>query len=52
MLKTLHASWVTGAQGKVGDEVVEVSPLVSYAGEELEVYCKDKSFDKATTIEK
>jgi UDP-N-acetylglucosamine/UDP-N-acetylgalactosamine diphosphorylase len=56
-LSELHKKWVVNAGGKIegavkyllhniakGDEdgLCEISPLISYAGEGLEEFCKDK----------
>lgn len=47
-----HACWVQAAGGFVDDGVaVEVSPLLSYAGEGLEKSCLHQTFTKDTILE-
>eukprot|EP01060_Flectonema_neradi_P038241 TRINITY_DN797_c4_g1_i1.p1 TRINITY_DN797_c4_g1~~TRINITY_DN797_c4_g1_i1.p1 ORF type:complete len:494 (+),score=87.71 TRINITY_DN797_c4_g1_i1:74-1483(+) len=47
LLSALHKSWLSGAGVSVPDsKVVEVSPLISYAGEDLKGVTPDVSTDK------
>ncbi|XP_060537134.1 UDP-N-acetylhexosamine pyrophosphorylase-like protein 1 [Cylas formicarius] len=47
----LHKYYVEKAGGSVGEDVeVEISPLLSYAGENLQTIVKGKSFNSSTVI--
>eukprot|EP00003_Mantamonas_plastica_P024213 TRINITY_DN4477_c0_g1_i1.p1 TRINITY_DN4477_c0_g1~~TRINITY_DN4477_c0_g1_i1.p1 ORF type:complete len:482 (-),score=179.98 TRINITY_DN4477_c0_g1_i1:334-1779(-) len=53
-INALHRSWVIAAGGTVqgdDDAIVEVSPMLSYAGEGLEDKCAGKVFDAPVYIE-
>lgn len=49
-LLRLHKKYIENAGGKVTSNEVEISPLLSYAGENLEIRVKGKVFDKKTVI--
>lgn len=50
-LLNLHKCYIENAGGKVLEGVdVEISPLLSYSGENLEKYVHDKVFDKTIVI--
>ncbi|KAJ8923702.1 hypothetical protein NQ315_010283 [Exocentrus adspersus] len=49
-LLNLHRSYIEKAGGKVTCDEVEISPLLSYAGENLEIRVKGKLFDSKTII--
>ena len=51
-LMQLHRQWVEAAGGVVrgGSEGVEVSPMLSYAGEGLSVRCHEQSFQSCEEI--
>lgn len=50
-LLNLHKQYIEQAGGQVLEGVdVEISPLLSYAGENLEKYVKGKVFDRTTVI--
>ncbi|XP_050506086.1 UDP-N-acetylhexosamine pyrophosphorylase isoform X2 [Diabrotica virgifera virgifera] len=49
-LLRLHKKYIENAGGKVTSNEVEISPLLSYAGENLEIRVKGKVFDKTTVI--
>lgn len=50
-LLNLHKRYIDDAGGKVLESVdVEISPLVSYSGENLENYVQGKVFNKTTVI--
>ncbi|KAG5876435.1 hypothetical protein JTB14_008428 [Gonioctena quinquepunctata] len=49
-LLDLHKSYIENAGGKVSCDAVEISPLLSYAGENIEVRVKGKVFDEKTVI--
>lgn len=54
-LMAMHTKWVVAAGGTVkqqADEpLIEVAPLLSYAGEGLEARCSGKAFDAKTCLE-
>lgn len=50
-LLNLHRRYIENAGGKILEGVdVEISPLLSYAGENLDNHVKNKVFDKTTVI--
>ncbi|XP_023022882.1 UDP-N-acetylhexosamine pyrophosphorylase-like protein 1 [Leptinotarsa decemlineata] len=49
-LLNLHKSYIENAGGKVSCDGVEISPLLSYAGEDIEDRVKGKVFDNKTVI--
>lgn len=49
-LLRLHKRYIEEAGGTVNCEEVEISPLLSYAGENLEIRVKGKVFDEKTVI--
>lgn len=52
-LLTLHTSWVESAGGRMvaDDLAIEVSPLVSYAGEGLQRWCEGTTFNTSYDLE-
>lgn len=48
---SLHKSWIQAAGGRVEGAAVELSPLASFAGEELEGLCKGVTFSSPLSIE-
>lgn len=49
-LLTLHKSYIENAGGKVNCKEIEISPLLSYAGEDLEDKVKGKEFNEPTVL--
>lgn len=49
-LLSLHKQYIEQAGGTVGCDEVEISPLLSYSGENLEIKVKGKAFNTKTVI--
>lgn len=49
-LLNLHKSYIEKAGGKILVDEVEISPLLSYAGENLEMRVNEKSFEMKTVL--